>query len=184
MKSNSMNAKILAHAGASINWRLWIGMKKIKVWHAIALTIPIDPEKIKTKFHRNKTRLILTELNKTERDEFELRWKQFEGNTPLPFYNDFDEDLTLYEFYSWAKNLMQWGLPVEIEELLDVNKNLNVESEIQTEVIPKRKGRPRLLTPEKIKEIRAAREENPDITQDQLAFKFGISRSLVRNALE
>ena len=50
MKSNSMNAKILAHAGASINWRLWIGMKKIKVWHAIALTIPIDPEKIKTKF--------------------------------------------------------------------------------------------------------------------------------------
>jgi DNA-binding transcriptional regulator YiaG len=59
-----------------------------------------------------------------------------------------------------------------------------VESEIQTEVIPKRKGRPRLLTPEKIKKIRAAREENPDITQDQLAFKFGISRSLVRNALE
>jgi hypothetical protein len=184
MKSNSMNAKILANAGASINWRLWIGMKKIKVWHAIALTIPIDPKKIKTKFHRNKTRLILTELNKTERDEFELRWKQFEGNTPLPFHNDFDEDVALYDFYSWGKNLMQWGLPVEIEELLDANKTLNVESEIQTEVIQKRKGRPRLLTPEKIKEIRAAREENPDITQDQLAFKFGISRSLVRKALE
>ena len=53
MKSNSMNAKILANAGASINWRLWIGMKKIKVWHAIALTIPIDPKKIKTKYMFN-----------------------------------------------------------------------------------------------------------------------------------
>jgi hypothetical protein len=183
MKSNSMNAKILSRAGASINWRLWIGMKKIKVWHAIALTIPINPEKIKTRFHMNKTRLILTELNKTERDEFELRWKQFEGNTPLPFYNDFEEDVTIHEFYSWAKNPMQWGLPVEIEELIDTNKTLSVESEIEVEVTPKRKGRPRLLTPEKIKEIRAARKENPDITQDQLAYKFNISRSLVRDAL-
>lgn len=183
MKSNSMNAKILAHADTSINWRLWVGMKKMKAWNAIALTIPIDPGKIKTKFHMNKTRLILTELNKTERDEFELRWKQFEGNTPLSFYNDFDEDVTIHEFYSWAKNAMQWGLPVEIEELIDANKTLNVESEIEAEVIPKRKGRPRLLTPEKIKGIRSARKENPDITQDQLASKFNISRSLVRDAL-
>ena len=183
MKSNSMNAKTLAHADTSINWRLWVGMKKTKVWNAIALTIPIDPGKIKTKFHMNKTRLILTELNKIERDEFDLRWKQFEGNTPLPFHNDFDEDVTLYEFYSWAKNLMQWGLPVVIEELLDANKILNMESEIEAEVIPKRKGRPKLLTPEKRKEILAAKKENPDITQDQLAFKFGISRGLVRNVL-
>ena len=178
-----MNATKKAHAGASINWRLWIGMKKIKVWHAIALTIPIDPEEIKTKFHMNKTRLILTKLNKIERDEFDLRWKQFEGNTPLPFYNDFDEDVTLYEFYSWAKNLMQWGLPSEIEEFLVVNKTLNAGSEVEPLVIPKRKGRPKLLKPEKIKEIRDARKENPEITQDQLAYRFNISRSLVRKAL-
>ena len=142
----------------TINWKLWLGMGKVKIWVAIALSISTNPENITTKFHNNKTRIKNIFAPQEIVDEFELRWQQFHGSIALNFYDDFTEEVNFVEFIDWASHTMKWTLPKELARFL--KKNLD-NKPIPSPTAPKKRGRPSLLTPENILFIKDFNLETP-----------------------
>ena len=164
----------------TINWKLWLGMGKVKIWVAIALSISTNPNNINTKFHNNKTRIKNISASQEIVDEFELRWQQFHGSISLSFYDDFTEEVNFFEFIDWASHTMKWTLPKELARFL--KKNLG-NKPMPSPTPPRKRGRPSLLTPENVSLINDFKLRNPEMTQQQLSYKTGFSRTLVRKAL-
>lgn len=100
-------------------WNKWRLMPEVKMWEAIALSLNVEPDKIKT----SSTAWMGAEHPFDEGEEFNdrlavLRANSGRANFPTPCTLNMGEwyscGVRLNEFSSWALSVTEWGLPPEL----------------------------------------------------------------------
>jgi len=103
-------------------WNKWRLIPEVKKWEAIALSLNIEPDKIKT----SSTAWMGAEHPFDEGEEFNdrlavLRANSGRANFPTPCTLNMGEwyscGVRLNEFASWALSVAEWGLPPKLAEM-------------------------------------------------------------------